>query len=107
MRGNEWKAMLQKNSQYEVIKGSTAGVTHTCDRVFRRGSTFKWQAFTFDPGMGAPFVWMLARCPSCKRLFIHPPRLPAPELVEALRNEIDASIGNRFITFRWPEELGA
>ena len=56
--------MLQTNSQYEVIKGSTAGVTHTCDRVFRRGSTFKWQSFTYDPGMGTPFVWMLARCPS-------------------------------------------
>ena len=96
--------MLQKNSQYEVIKGSTAGVTHTCDRVFRRGSTFKWQSFTYDPGMGTPFVWMLARCPSCNRLFIHPPRLPGDELVEPLRQQVNASIGNQYIIFRWPEE---
>lgn len=96
--------MLMKSSQYEIVKGSVSGVTHTCDRVFRRGSTFRWYSYTLDPGIGAPYVWMIARCPSCNRLFIQPPRMPNPEFRDTLREAIHRSIGNRHIEFRWPEE---
>jgi len=95
---------MVSHAQYQVVRGSPAGVTHTCDRVFRRGSTFRWQSYTLDPGIGAPYVWMLARCESCKRLFIQPPRYPNEEVREALREEVNKSIGNKFIIFRWPEE---
>jgi len=91
-------------AQYETVKGSVAGITHTCDRVFRRGSTFRWQSFTLDPGIGAPYVWMIARCQSCSRLFIQPPRYPQEEFRETLRGAINESIGNKFIQFKWPEE---
>lgn len=98
---------MLSHAQYEIIKSSTAGVTHTCDRVFRRGSTFRWQSYTYDPGIGTPFVWMLATCPTCTRLFIQPPRFPSDELLETLRGAVNQSIGNKYINFRWPEELAA
>lgn len=95
------------HAQYEIVKGSVASLSHTCDRVFRRGTTFRWQSYTLDPGIGAPYVWMLARCESCNRLFIQPPRYPNEEFLEALRDAINQSIGNKFITFKWPEEAEA
>ena len=95
------------HSQYEIVKGSVSAISHTCDRVFRRGTTFRWQSYTLDPGIGAPYVWMLARCQSCSRLFVQPPRYPSEELREALRESINQSIGNKFITFTWPEESAA
>jgi hypothetical protein len=95
---------MLSHAQYEIVRGSVAGVTHTCDRVFRRGSTFRWQSYTLDPGIGAPYVWMLARCPSCNRLFIQPPRLPNEEFRETLRGAVNESIGNKFIVFKWAEE---
>ena len=95
------------HAQYEIVRGSVAGVTHTCDRVFRRGSTFRWQSYTLDPGIGAPYVWMVARCPSCSRLFIQPPRFPSDEFRDTLREAVNRSIGNKNIEFRWPEEIAA
>lgn len=98
---------MLSHAQYEIVQGSVAGLMHTCDRVFRRGSTFRWQSFTMDPGIGAPYVWMLARCHSCSRLFIQPPRCPAEEVRETLREAVNQSIGNKFISFKWPEETEA
>lgn len=92
------------SAQYEIVTGSVSAISHTCDRVFRRGTTFRWQSYTLDPGIGAPYVWMLARCPSCNRLFIQPPRFPNEELREQLRDAVNQSIGNKFIRFSWPEE---
>ena len=98
---------MLSHAQYETVRGSVAGITHTCDRVFRRGSTFKWQSYTLDPGIGAPYVWMIARCQSCNRLFIQPPRFPNEEFRETLREAVNRSIGNKFIVFKWPEEADA
>ena len=95
---------MLKHAQYETVTGSVAGLTHTCDRVFRRGSTMKWESYHLDPGIGAPYVWMLARCHSCSRLFIQPPRYPGEEVRETLREAINNSIGNKFIKYSWPEE---
>ena len=92
------------HAQYDIVKHDVSGVSHTCDRVFRRGTTFRWQSYTLDPGIGAPYVWMLARCQSCSRLFIQPPRYPNEEVREALREAVNQSIGNRFINFVWAEE---
>jgi hypothetical protein len=92
------------SSQYEVVKGSISGVTHTCDRVFRRGSTFVWKHYTLDPGIGAPYVWGVATCPTCKRLFVQPPRFPAHELRETLREAVHGSLSNPHIQFAWDEE---
>jgi len=98
--------MIMVHAQYEIVTGSVSSISHTCDRVFRRGTTFRWQSYTLDPGIGAPYVWMLARCSSCSRLFIQPPRYPNEEFREALRDSINQSIGNKFIKFKWPEEDG-
>jgi len=97
---------LLRHAQYEIVN-SVGAVTHTCDRVFRRGSTFKWQSYQVDPGIGAPYVWMLARCHGCKRLFVQPPRFPNEEFRETLREAINKSIDNKFISFKWPEETEA
>ncbi len=94
-------------AQYEIVRGSVSAVKHTCDRVFRRGSTFRWQSYTLDPGIGAPYVWMVARCPTCNRLFIQPPRFPNPELRETLRDAVKQSVGNGALVFKWPEEDAA
>ena len=91
-----------KLDRYEIVTGSVQGVVHVCDRVFRRGSTFRWQSYTVDPGIGAPYVWMIASCETCHRLFIQPPRFPQPEFREQLREAVNRSIGREHLNFTWP-----
>ena len=93
-----------KIRHYEIVNSSIAGVTHVCSGVFRRGSTFHWQSYTLDPGIGVPYVWMIARCPTCNKLYIQPPRFPAPEFRETLRDAVNRSIDVPHISFAWPEE---
>ncbi len=95
---------MLKMAQYQLVKGNVSTLTWTHNGVFRRGTTLKWRSFTFDPGIGTPYVWMVATCSSSNRLFIQPPRFPQPEVRETLREALIKSTGREFLIFRWPEE---
>ncbi len=95
---------MLRTSQYQIVKGSVAALTWTHNGVFRRGTTLRWRSFTLDPGIGAPYVWMVATCSNSNRLFIQPPRFPQPEVRETLRDAIVKSTGRDHIEFKWPEE---
>jgi hypothetical protein len=95
---------MLKARQYQIVKGSPAALSWTHNGVFRRGSTLRWRSHTLDMGIGAPYVWLTAQCPSSGRLFVQPPRYPEPEVRETIRGAISRSLERPHIVFVWPEE---
>jgi hypothetical protein len=94
---------MLKAMQYQVVKGSPAGLTWTHNGVFRRGSTLRWKSHTLDMGIGAPYVWLVSTCPSSGRMFIQPPRFPEAEVRETVREAVQATF-ERPVRFIWDEE---
>lgn len=91
-------------SQYQVVTGSVGALSWTHNGVFRRGTTLHWRSHTIDLGIGAPYVWLTAKCPSSGRLFIQPPRLPQPEVREQIRASVSETLDRPGVTFKWPDE---
>jgi hypothetical protein len=91
-------------SHYQVVTGSIGALSWTHNGVFRRGTTLHWKSYTVDLGIGAPYVWLTAKCPSSGRLFIQPPRYPAPEVREQIRGAVNDSLDRVGINFVWADE---